>query len=93
MDSEAERKRQKSVYAPKKGRVVEDERGRQIWQDTIRHVKLKLMKTGVFYMSKAQERLLKLRATGTINASNDLDEELEIFDDKGSFDPYDSAKK
>ena len=93
MDSESDRKAQKSLYALRKGRVVEDERGRQIWQDTIRHVKLSLMKTGVFFMSKAQERLMKLRDTGTINASNDLDEELEFIDDKGGFDPYDSAKK
>ena len=44
-------------------------------------------------MSKAQEGLLKLRQTGSYNRGNDLDAELDIIDDSGRFDPYDSSGK
>ena len=93
VDFDSDPKTQKSPYARRKGRVVEDERGRQIWQDTIKHVKLSLMKTGVFKMSKTQKRLIKLRETGIDHASNDFDEDLDFIDDDGGFDPYDSTKK
>ena len=86
-------KTRKSPYAQRKGRVVEDECGRQIWQDTIKNIKLSLMKTGIFRMSQEQERLMKLGETGTDNASNDPDEDLEYIDEDGGFDPYDSTNK
>ncbi len=44
-------------------------------------------------MSKAQEGLLKLRQTGVHSAGNDLDAELDLVDDSGGFDPYDSGGK
>ncbi len=93
MGSQSDKKSRKSPYGHRKGRVVEDERDRQVWQDTIKTIKLKLMETGIFYQSEAQRRLMKLRETGTDNASIDLDEDLEFIDDGGGFDPYDSTKK
>ena len=93
MGSESDHKTRKSPPAQKKVRVVEDERGHQIWQGTIRTIKLSLMKTGIFYKSEAQQRLMELREAGTDDASNDLDEDLEFVDDGGGFDPYDSTEK
>jgi hypothetical protein len=88
--SESDSDKPNSPYARRKCRVVEDERGRQIWQDTVKHVKLSLMNSGVFNMSEAQERLTNLGETGT---DNDLDANMEVIDDNGGFDPYDSTKK
>ena len=93
MDSESDSKARKSPYAQRQGSVVEDERGRRIWQDTIKHIKLSLMKTGIFFMSKTQRRLMKLRETGTDNASNSLDGDLEFTDENVGVNPYDSTKK
>ena len=93
MGSQSDDKTRKSPVAQKEGHVVEDERGRQIWQGTIRTIKLSLMKTGIFYQSEAQQRLMKLREAGTDDTSSDLDEDLEFIDDGGGFDPYDSTKK
>ena len=93
MGSQSDSKTRKSPYAQGKGRVVKDESGRQVWKGTIRTLKLSMMKTGIFFMSEAQRRLMKLREAGTDDASNDLDEDLEFIDDSGGFDPYDSPKK
>ena len=93
MDSQSDPKMGKLPDAQRKVRVVEDELGHQLLPDTIRTIKLTLMNTGIFFMSKEQRRLMKLRAAGIDDASDDLDEDLDFFDDSGEFDPYDSAKK
>ena len=93
MGSQSDRKTRKSPYTQKKGRVVEDQLGHQLWQGTIRTIKLSLMKTGIFYKSEAQQRLMKLREAGTDDANNDLDEDLELIDDSGGIDGHDSTKK
>ena len=93
MDSQSDPKTQKSQDAQRKVRVVEDELGHQLLPDTIRTIKLTLMNTGIFFMSEEQRRLMKLRAAGIDDASDDLDEDLDFFDDSGGSDPYDSAKK
>ena len=93
MGSHSDRKTEKSPGVQKEGHVVEDARGRQIWQGTIETIKLSLMKTGIFYKSEAQQRLMKLREAGADDANSDLDDDLEFTDDGGGFDPYDSAKK
>ncbi len=93
MDSQSDPKTQKSPDAQRKVRVVEDELGHQLLPDTIRTIKLTLMNTGMFFMSEEQRRLMKLRAAGIDEASDDLDEDLGFVDDSGGFDPYDSAKK
>ncbi len=92
MDSQSDRKTQKSSDAQRKVRVVEDELGHQLWPDTIRTIKLSLMNSGIFFMSEAQRRMMKLREAGSDEASNDRDEDLEFIDDGGGFDPYDSTK-
>ena len=79
--------------AQKKGHVVEDERGHRVWKDTIRSLKLTLMETGRIFMSKKQHRLMELREADTDAPPDDLDDDLEVIDDGGGFDPYDSAKK
>ena len=93
MDSESDGEKRRSAYAQRKGRVVEDERGRQIWQDTIKTISLSLMESGTFFVSKAQEHLMKFRKTSTDIASNHLDDDLKVIDDEEDFDPYDSTKK
>lgn len=93
MGSQSDRKTRKSPDAQRKDPVVEDEHGHQIWQGTIKTIKLSLMKTGIFLMSESQRLLMKLREAGTGDTSNDLDEDLEFIDDGEGFDPYDSTKK
>jgi len=51
------------------------------------------MKTGIFQLSEAQRRLMELREAGVDDASIHLDEDLELANGGGGFDPYDSAKK
>jgi len=74
MDSQSDRKTRKSPDAQRKVRVIEDELGHQLWPDKIRTIKLSLMNTGTFFMSEAQQRLMKLHTAGSDDASNDLDE-------------------
>lgn len=93
MGTKSDQKPRKSLYSQSKGNVVEDERGRRIWRDTIEDITFSLMKTGVFFMSKAQEGLLKLRQTGSYSRGNDPDTELDIVDDSEGFNPYDSSGK
>ena len=93
VDSESDRETRESAYAQRKGRVVEDERGRQIWQDTIKQVKLSLMNTGKYVMSETQRRLMKFRNAGSDDIGNDLDEDLALNDGGSGFDPYESNKK
>ena len=96
MSSHEDDKTPKSPVAPKEGHVVEDDRGHQVWEGTIRTIKLSLMKTGIFFQSEAQQRLTKLgKGTGS-DTSDDQDEELQIEEDDsggGGFDPYDSSGK
>ena len=72
------------------GRVVVDERGRSIWEGTIRTVKLSLMQTGIFCRSEMQKRLTMLRELGQDKSTEEIQDELEIMDASPGFDPYDS---
>ena len=97
MDSQSDRKTRKSPDAQRKVRVIEDELGHQLWPDKIRTIKLSLMNTGVFFMSEAQQRLMKLRTAGSGDASNDLDEwsphdsESDGSGESTGDDPYNSG--
>jgi hypothetical protein len=91
MDSQSDPKSQKSPGTQRKIRVAEDERGHSVLSDTIRTAKLTLMNTGVFFMTEEQRRVLSLAEADSDDVSNDLDEDLEIIDDGGGFDPYDSS--
>lgn len=93
MSSHSDDKRRKSATADREGHVVEDERGHQIWQGTIKTVKLSLMKTGIFKQSEAQRRLLELGESDAEAANSAVDEELEILDGGEGFNPYDSGRK
>ena len=93
MDSQSDPKTRKSSDAERKVRVIEDELGHQVLADTIKTVKLTLMNTGVIFMSEEQQRLMKLAEAGIDDARNDVDEDLEITNDSGGFDHYDSTKK
>ena len=93
MDSQSDRKTRKSPDAQRKVRVIEDELGHQLWPDSIRTIKLSLMNTGIFFMSEAQQRLMKLRDTG----SDDLDEwspddsESDGYGESTGANPYNSG--
>ncbi len=89
MDSHSDPRTQKSLDPQQKVRVVEDELGHQVLADTIKTIKLTLMNTGIFFMSKEQRRMMKLAEAD----SDDADEDLKFIDDSGGFDPYDSGKK
>ncbi len=97
MDSQSDRKTRKSPDAQRKVRVTEDELGHQLLPDTIRTIKLSLMNTGIFFMSEAQRRLMKLRAAVSDDASNDLDEwspddsESDGSGESTGVDPYNSG--
>ena len=88
MDSQSDAKTRKLPIVQRNARVVEDELGHQVLADTIKTIKLTLMNTGIFFMSEEQRRMMKLAEAG----SDDADEDLEIINDSGDFDPYDSAK-
>ena len=93
MDSQADPKTRTSPDAQRKVRVIENEHGHHLLSDTIKTIKLTLMDTGIFFMSEAQQRLMKLREAGIDDASDDLDEKLDFIDDSSGFNPYDSTKK
>ncbi len=88
MDSQSDPKTQESLDRQQKVRVVEDELGHHVLADTIKTIKLTLMNTGIFFMSEEQRRMMKLAEAG----SDDADEDLEIINDSGEFDPYDTTK-
>lgn len=92
MASESDKDSRKLPRARKKGRVIEDERGHQVWQGTIETIKLSLIKTGVFIRSEAQRRLKELRRADTNVAGDDVDESLYLVEEDWGCDPYDSAK-
>ena len=97
MDSQSDPKTRKSPDGQRKVRVIEDELGHQLWPDSIRTIKLSLMNTGRFFMSEAQQRLMKLREAGSDDASNDLDEwspdasESDGSGESTATDPYNSS--
>lgn len=93
MDSPADDRKRKSAYARRKGRIVEGEGGRQIWQGTIKQVKLSLMKTGTYIMSKAHGRLMNLGDTLSNNVSDEPDEDMELTGENGGYDPRESTDK
>ncbi len=93
MGSQSDDESRKTLSANQQGRVVEDDRGHQVWEGTIKTIKLSLMKTGIFFKSEAQQRLQALHESDSENAREDLEEELEIVDGGGGFDPYDSSSK
>ncbi len=72
-----------------RGRVATNGLGHQVWEGTIRTVKLSLMKTGLFYKSEAQQRLMELRDRD----SDELSLEPTVEDTGGGFDPYNSSRK
>ena len=97
MDSQSDRNTRKSPDAQRKVRVIEDEFGHQLWPDTIRTIKLSLMNTGRFFISEAQQRLMKLGEAGSDDASNDVDEwspddsESDGSGESTGVDPYNSG--
>lgn len=93
MSSDSNDKTGKKPATDRKGRVVTNERGHQMWEGTIRTLKISLMKTGLFYRSEDQKKLIELRAKDPDDAGVDFDDELEISDEGEGFNPYDSGKK
>lgn len=71
----------------RKGRVVQDERGHNLWEGTVRTLKLSLMKTGIFEFSDMSERDV------TKPERPAQERELSIVDEGGGFNPYNSVPK
>ncbi len=93
MSSRSDDKTKKPPTDDRKGKVVEDGRGHQIWEGTIKTIKLSLMKTGMFKQTEVHRRLQELAESDTEAADAAFDEEQEILGGGGGFDPYDSTKK
>lgn len=86
-------KKNESPYKPGGGRVIEDDGGRRIWEGTIRHVKLSLMKTGVFQFSDQVSKQDKAADQPGQSPTIATDEDLDIAADDGGFNPYDSTAR
>lgn len=75
------------------GDNVEDEKNRNVWDGTIRTLKLSIMKTGIFGGAQVQKALQKQRDEGRGDASGDSSEELDLSASEIGSDPYDSSYK
>lgn len=91
MGSQSDDETGKPATACRHGHVTEDDQGHQVWEGTIRTIKLSLLKTGLYRRSDAQKRLQALQESGSEDAQKELEEELEIVEGGGGFDPYDSS--
>jgi len=74
-------------------RVVEDEVGRNVWEGTIRTIKLSILKTGIFRKAQVQESSQELQEQDRGDASIDPSEEHDLSVTEVGFDPYDSSWK
>lgn len=72
---------------------VENEKNRNVWDGTIRTLKLSIMKTGIFGGQKVQKALREQQDEGRGDASVDPSEELDVSVTEVGFDPYDSSYK
>lgn len=87
MTSDSDPESGKKQAEERRGQVVTNGLGHQVWEGTVRTVKLSLMKTGLFYKSEKQQRLLELREGEGLSLESDPEKE-----DGGGFDPYNSSR-
>ena len=73
--------------------IVENKNNPNIWDGTIKTLKLSLMKTGIFGAKKVQDALQELQDQDTSDARIDSSEEPDISVTDAGFNPYDSSWK
>ena len=74
-------------------KIVENENNPNIWDGTIRTLKLSLMKTGIFGAEKVQDALQEMEDQGTADANADPSAEHDVSVSDAGFNPYDSSWK
>ncbi len=72
---------------------VENENNPNIWDGTIRTLKLSLIKTGIFGAEKVQDALQEMEDQGTPDVNADPSAEPDVSVSDAGFDPYDSSSK
>lgn len=75
------------------GDNVEDEKNRNVWDGTIRTLKLSIMKTGIFGGAKVQEALRERQDRDRTDASIEPSVEPDVSVSDAGFNPYDSSWK
>ena len=75
------------------GDNVEDEKNRNVWDGTIRTLKLSIMKTGIFGGAKVQEALQERQDQDGTDASIEPSVETDVSASDAGFNPYDSSYK
>lgn len=86
----------KSPVGPEEKRpddIVENENNPNIWDGTIKTLKLSIMKTGIFGAEKVQDALQEMEDQGKPDANADLSEEPDVSVSDAGFNPYDSSYK
>ena len=86
----------KSPDGPDKKRpdeFVDNKNNPNIWDGTIKTLKLSLMKTGIFGAEKVQDALQEMEDQGTADANADPSAEHDVSVSDAGFNPYDSSSK
>ena len=73
--------------------IVENENNRNIWDGTIKTLKLSIMKTGIFGGAKVQEALRERQDQDGTDASIEPSLEADVSASDAGFNPYDSSWK
>ena len=73
--------------------IVENKNNPNIWDGTIKTLKLSIMKTGILGVAKVQEALQELQDQDTSDARIDSSEEPDVSVSDAGFNPYDSSWK
>ena len=73
--------------------IVENENNPNIWDGTIRTLKLSLMKTGIFGAEKVQDALQEMEDQGAPDANPDPSADPDVSVSDAGFNPYDSSSK
>ena len=75
------------------GDNVEDEKNRNVWDGTIRTLKLSIMKTGIFGRAKVREALQERQDQDGTDASIEPSVDADVSASDAGFNPYDSSWK
>ena len=73
--------------------IVENENNRNIWDGTIKTLKLSIMKTGIFGGAKVQEALQEQQDRDRTDARIETSVEPDVSVSDAGFNPYDSSYK
>ena len=73
--------------------IVENENNPNIWDGTIKTLKLSIMKTGIFGAKKVQDALQERQDRDRTDASIETSVEPDVSVSDAGFNPYDSSWK